>query len=582
MRKLPNKIRQFDAFINLNEKIKSHLSGHAVLNDLKTDALKDRHWKTILTRLGIKVALPQLTVGMLWEHGINNKRKQIVEILTIAQGEMALEQFLGQVRDRWVKQELELVLYQTRVRLIKGWDNLFTALDDHLGGLILMKSSPYYRAVREFQEESKLWEERLTKLRAAFDCWVEVQRRWVYLEGIFFGSADLKSQLPAEYSRFRNIDGEFISLMRRVATRPFAMEALNIENLQRTLERLESMMVVIQRALGEYLSRQRSDFSRFYFLGDDDLLEIIGNSGEPGKVMSHIGKMFAGVSSLQSKSSNLPDGVMALFDAMVSKDGEVVPLDSVIEVASKKPVKEWLKRLEDMMQQTLAQQLQHAVKQDYSSNLVSGNDFERDHFIEWAKRFPAQVMILATLINWSMSVDSALSEEGDSKQSLKRVLSLVEGKLEIMAQAVLLDLPNELRKKFEQLITELVHQRDVTQSLLEENVSEPTDFRWLYHLRFDYNPNAEIMTEKLRISLSNAHFFYGFEYLGIGDRLVQTPLTDRAYLTLTQALHFRMGGNPFGPAVSYVKNITLRVTDINIIAHIFNYVTLPLPGNREN
>jgi hypothetical protein len=32
-----------------------------------------------------------------------------------------------------------------------------------------MKSSPYYRQVREFQEEGSLWEERLTKLRAAFE-----------------------------------------------------------------------------------------------------------------------------------------------------------------------------------------------------------------------------------------------------------------------------------------------------------------------------------------------------------------------------------------------------------------------------
>lgn len=548
MRGLPNKIRQFDAFIHLNEKIKSHLTGNAVLNDLQTEALKDRHWKKILTQLGIQVLLPQLTVGMLWEHGVYNQRKQITDILTIAQGEMALEQFLGEVRDRWMKQEIELVLYQTRVRLIKGWDDLFTVLDDHLAGLVLMKSSPYYRAVREFQEEGKLWEDRLTTLRGAFDCWVEVQRRWVYLEGIFLGSADIKSQLPAEWSRFRNIDTEFVSLMRRVSNRPYAMETLNIENLQRTLERLESMMVVIQRALGDYLARQRSDFSRFYFLGDDDLLEIIGNSGEPGKVIPHIGKMFAGISSLQPQSSKLPDGVVALFNAMISKDGEIVPLNNIIEVASKKSVKEWLKKLEDSMQNTLALLLLDSVSRDSSANLSATNESDCSLFIDWAKRFPAQVMILATLINWSMSIDSALNSDGDSIELLKRVLDTVNGKLEIMAQTVLLDLSSEVRKKFEQLITELVHQRDVTQSLIDGNVSSPSDFRWLYHLRFDYNPDAEIMTEKLRISLSNAHFFYGFEYLGIGDRLVQTPLTDRAYLTLTQALHFRMGGNPFGPA----------------------------------
>jgi dynein heavy chain 1 len=157
-------------------------------------------------------------------------------------------------------------------------------------------------------------------------------------------------------------------------------------------------------------------------------------------------------------------------------------------------------------------------------------------------------MILASLVHWSMGMDAALRTDGNSQAELNQVLKAIECKLEIMAETVLLDLPSESRKKFEQLITELVHQRDVTRSMIDGGVSDVNDFRWLYHLRFDFNPKAENLLERLRISLSNASFYYGFEYLGIGERLVQTPLTDRCYLTLTQALHFRMGGNPFGPA----------------------------------
>lgn len=160
------------------------MSWHGTLSDMKTEALKDRHWKTILQKINIHVPYIELTLGMLWGNGLLNRKKDMAEILSIAQGEMAIEVFLTKVRDRWTKQELDLVLYQNRVRLIRGWDDLFTGLDDHTGGLVLMHSSPYYRAVREFQEVGNLWEDRLTKLRASFDAWIDVQWRWVSLEGI--------------------------------------------------------------------------------------------------------------------------------------------------------------------------------------------------------------------------------------------------------------------------------------------------------------------------------------------------------------------------------------------------------------
>ena len=120
----------------------------------------------------------------------------------------------------------------------------------------------------------------------------------MYLEGIFFGSADIKTMLAAEFSKFKGIDNEFTSLMKKVAQKPIVLEVLAIQNLQPTLERFSEMLNKIQKALGDYLEKQRQNFARFYFVGDEDLLEIIGNSKEIRNVQRHFTKMFAGITAL--------------------------------------------------------------------------------------------------------------------------------------------------------------------------------------------------------------------------------------------------------------------------------------------
>lgn len=57
---------------------------------------------------------------------------------------------------------------------------------------------------------------------------------------------------------------------------------------------------------------------RFYFVGDEDLLEIIGNSKNVGRLQKHFKKMFAGVSTIILNDDN------SQVTGLMSKEGEEV------------------------------------------------------------------------------------------------------------------------------------------------------------------------------------------------------------------------------------------------------------------
>jgi len=81
-------------------------------------------------------------------------------------------------------------------------DEIVQLLDENSMTLQSMTSSPF---IGPFMGTVQKWEKCLTLIAEIADIWVAMQRKWLYLEGIFIGG-DIRDQLPAEASKFDEID----------------------------------------------------------------------------------------------------------------------------------------------------------------------------------------------------------------------------------------------------------------------------------------------------------------------------------------------------------------------------------------
>jgi dynein heavy chain 1 len=531
---MPSRMRQYAAFEYVQDTLKQLQKVNPLLGELRSDAIRERHWTRIFKQLKPqkRYSPTSMTLGDVWDLKLGPSEKIIRDVITQAQGEMALEEFLKQVRQTWQDYTLELITYQNKCRLIRGWDDLFAKCSENLNSLQAMRHSPYYK---EFEEEASSWEDKLNRVHVLFDVWIDVQRQWVYLEGVFTGNADIKHLLPMESSRFQNINSEFLSVMKKVARQPNVMDILNISGVQKSLERLAELLNKIQKALGEYLERERVSFPRFYFVGDEDLLEIIGNSNDTLRIAKHLRKMFAGISGLITDE----DGVITGF---TSSEGEAVRLHKEVSLVKTPRINEWLGALELNMKTTLAELTIEAYQE--FEQLMASDTMDPEAFTAYMAKYPAQVVVLGTQVAWTHAVESSLSEGGVTlPQWYEKQVNI----LKLLATAVLDDLEATQRRKCEHLITEFVHQRDVIHKLQEADANSPTHHLWLLSMRYVYEPDKELL-KRLKVKMANSVLDYGFEYLGVAERLVRTPLTDRCFLTLTQALCQRLGGSPYGPA----------------------------------
>ena len=97
----------------------------------------------------------------------------------------------------------------------------------------------------------------------------------------------------------------------------------------------------IQKELNKYLESKREKFARFYFLSNDELLEILSETKEPAKVQPHLKKVFENMHQIEF---DVNKKIVAMFSAEKEKIGFVKAVDH-----NKKNVEDWMGELERMM-----------------------------------------------------------------------------------------------------------------------------------------------------------------------------------------------------------------------------------------
>lgn len=164
---------------------------------------------------------------------------------------------------------------------------------------------------------------------------------------------------------------------------------------------------------------------------------------------------------------------------------------------------------------------------------------------EWMMDYQGMVCLVGNQVWWTAEVEEVfLKIRKGNKAAMKEYLVQLNRQLDEIVMTVRKELTPNDRSKFRTVATVEVHARDIIEGFVRDAVTDAQEFEWESQLRFYWINNLD----NLWVRQCTGSFEYGYEYMGLNGRLVITPLTDRIYLTITQALIMKLGGAPAGPA----------------------------------
>jgi dynein heavy chain len=366
--------------------------------------------------------------------------------------------------------------------------------------------------------------------------------------------------MPRVAGRFQKIDKDWQRLMVAAQEKGFVVECCANELLRNSLPAMFAELENCQKSLEGYLENKRSAFPRFYFVSNPVLLQILSQGSDPQAIQAYYEKVFDSVSCVEHDRKD-----KTIIRELISREGtadERIMLRRPVKAVGN--IEDWLGVLLQEMRRTMKELAQEAATDIASigasavASTAAGNSTSGglDGLRTFVDNQCAQYALLGLQLMWTADCQMALDNSKTKKNAMREANDRSLAVLSSISSWCLQDLGSKMnRTKVETLVTVQVHQRDVINDLYglfrNKRISGADDFEWSKVCRFYWRPDGSDNVSHdgaCRISITDVDFDYQYEYLGCKERLVITPLTDRCYITLAQAMSMHFGGAPAGPA----------------------------------
>eukprot|EP00835_Amoeboradix_gromovi_P001568 NODE_74_length_23402_cov_1.166974.p1 type:complete len:4329 gc:universal NODE_74_length_23402_cov_1.166974:19649-6663(-) len=551
LKKMDKDVKAWPIFTFVEKYVKDITMQITIIGELKSPFIKQRHWDQLMVLAKVNIIISDKnSLQDLLLLQLHHYEDDVRTIIDKSNKEQSIQKVLNDVNQQW--QLMNFVFEKSsNAYIAKMPDNLVECLEDNqlmLQNLLNSKNIDY------FKSDIVEWQNTLGTVDSIITILNTVQTTWCHLQTIFSQSEDIKKQLPDDTLRFHNTSEDFIALMTEfhVTEKTGIIDMCNTPNLLDKLEGYHYELQKCEKALSDYLETKRLVFPRFYFISSADLLDILSNGNCPRSVSSHLSKLFDNLCDLEFVDATENCSVIK---GMYSREKEYVEFQQPLVL--KGAVEHWLCDIENEMKKCLKYKLNDAIAQ-----------YDERPREKWILEHCSQLALAGTQLFWTSEVNMAFikMEEGNEmamkdlykKQcvQLTNLITLIQGTLSKNDRTLVMT-----------ICTLDVHARDVVSKLIMEKATNAQCWSWQSQLRIRWDDDEK----DCLINICDAKFRYNYEYLGNTARLVVTPLTDRCYITLSQALHLKLGGSPQGPAgtgkTETVKDLGKAMA---IMVYVFN------------